>query len=211
MADSKAKYNALNSFTARIQMSANIGAGETGGQGTIYYLKEGDVIKVRQEMTMSATTSAGGTPQKVEQKMMLVVTGPEAYVEQTAMGQTQVVRQKPDQVEQALSYGPRKIEALALDKELKILPEQKLDGREVYVVEAIQRAAENVPGGKMALYVAKDTGLMVLQELFDEKNQLMTSSRLLDIKPNADIPAETFQYTPPEGVKVLDLSNRAQP
>lgn len=88
--------------------------------------------------------------------------------------------------------------------EIRLLSDETIDGKPVYVFEA------KAGGGTITSrhYVDKETGILVKLTRADTLASIQYSFELTDIKVNVDFDEGHFTYTPPEGVEVQDLTRR---
>ncbi|MGD2108611.1 MAG: hypothetical protein PVI86_04385 [Phycisphaerae bacterium] len=88
--------------------------------------------------------------------------------------------------------------------ELALLPDETVDGSEVYVFEG------KSGGGTVTTrhYVAKDTGILLKSTREDSLAGAEYAVKLTDVKVNVEFDDGHFTYTPPEGVEVRDMTKR---
>ncbi len=161
-------------------------------------MRDGDLYKTRTEgTTMSDMVSMG---QKTEQKLLSVCDGKFTYTESEAMGQKTVTKSKPTNAEEMpWSHYGDKVEA-------KVLPDEKVDGADCYVVE--MKTGGQTPGiDKIVFYCRKDCGAQVKVLGYSPDGKVMMTTTVTDIELNKSIPAERFVYKVPDGVTVNDATN----
>ena len=88
-------------------------------------------------------------------------------------------------------------EQLHKDNEVKLLPDEKVDGKEVYVLEAVpKKPATGVSEQSSKFYYNKDTGIMVksVSVTKSEQSKSLVTTQFTDIKPGVDIKPERFVF-----------------
>ena len=86
-----------------------------------------------------------------------------------------------------------------------LLADEVLDGREVYVFEVL------ATGGLVMTrhYMDKETGVRLRLVVERLKDHTTLTYSLTDLKLNLEFSDDHFTFVPPEGVKILDLTRRA--
>lgn len=81
---------------------------------------------------------------------------------------------------------------------LSVLPSEKVDGKDVHVIEATPKEpSDDVPISKVRLYFAKDTGIPLKVEIVGKDATPMGEITMSDVKVNPELAAGLFVYTPP--------------
>jgi len=91
------------------------------------------------------------------------------------------------------------------DDGAKLLPPDKFDGADVVVVETPQLASAPT-AVKVRRLFRKDCGLRVRMVALDAEGKEIALHELRDIKLNAEVAPDRFEFQAPEGVKVTDTS-----
>lgn len=98
--------------------------------------------------------------------------------------------------------------------DIKLLPEELLDGMKVYVLQLTPKpgapANNAIPGmdkdfGGIKAYFTKDTMAQVRFAVTDKAGASLATFAMKDIKLNAELKEDRFKYTPPTGAQVMDL------
>lgn len=93
---------------------------------------------------------------------------------------------------------------------VKLLGTEELDGVKAVVFEGMPQTGElpNMPFkfSKMKIWVRADDGLLHKMVWFDENGKEIMSQTCVNIQTGIDIPASKFEFTPPEGVQVMDMT-----
>jgi outer membrane lipoprotein-sorting protein len=95
-------------------------------------------------------------------------------------------------------------------KSIKLLRTEQIDEANAYVLEGSPRVA-NMPQlpfrpERIRIWIEADHGLLRKVVMFDAEGAEMMSQNYDNIEVNVDVPDEKFQFTPPEGVQVLDMT-----
>jgi outer membrane lipoprotein-sorting protein len=90
---------------------------------------------------------------------------------------------------------------------VKLLPDETIDGESVYVLELTPKSADAMGGGRMLQYYRKDNGTIVKIVSFDANNKPSVTVTYSNVELNPSIGADRFVFTPPAGVEVMDMSN----
>jgi len=107
-------------------------------------------------------------------------------------------RYNPDRVLQI--GGPQLLRSLAERNDLKLLPEEQIDDRATYVVEAKPKGGDWVSRH----YFDKQTGIRLKLVELDEKGVETLSISLSELNFNPEFSEDLFTLIPPEGVEIVD-------
>lgn len=178
-------------------MSSNYG-------GTIEWKRAGDKTKFRTEMKGTTTQNMGGTENKMDVSVLMVSNGDFVYTLSEQMGQKMATKQKPDP---AMAGEPKKLfEKVKEENNIKILPEETVDGRSAVVLEVSPKTPDQSPVAKSLMYFDKETGINIKVVGKDKDGKEVFVNTVSDIKTNVDIPDDKFTFTAPEGVQVMDMT-----
>lgn len=176
-------------------------------EGRFEMVHKGDKFLTRIESKDSSTTEVGGKPEKREGTTLVVSDGEFTWSYIQANGEKNVYKMKapaPWDLDPFEQYG--KTHALEL------LPDEKIDGADVYVVRATPKAAGGQPAsGKMTLYYRKDCGFAVKIVTADAAGEPKSTMTYSDLKLDAEISPDRFVFKAPEGVKVTDMTQTPAP
>lgn len=98
---------------------------------------------------------------------------------------------------------------------INVLPEETVNGKKCYVLELTPKETPeppNIPNpqdimpGKNKAYFSKDSGLQVQMIMFNQAGKPITTMQYKDIDFQAKIDPSRFTYSPPPGVKVMDMT-----
>lgn len=207
-------WDSHKSISAKLTVSNHMGGMEGTGQGTYEYVRAGDKLMLHVEMTTAMVQKMGDQEMKMDQSTLMVVDGEFAYTlitrKSPAMGLDQTMAAKSD-IEPSMSGAPKYMfTQLRETNTLKLLPEQTIDGRKVFVIEASQTAETGMPGGtyRTVLCLCQETGMAVKTETFDADGKSVSTMAFSDIKVDQDIDPARFKWVAPEGVEVVDQTKK---
>lgn len=195
------------SMSAKIALTTNMEAGGTllegKGEGTIEFVHKGNKLYLRQELKNTMPQPVGGGT-KMEQNMLMVIDGEYAWTLSDAMGQKMAMKTT---IDPRMTGEPKGLFAeLRKDHELKLLPDETLDGKKMYVIEATSKEKTAGAASKALYYFDRDSGFLVKMAVqsLDGKPTMTTSYS--DIKYDVDINPDRFVFKVPEGVEVHDMT-----
>lgn len=193
------------SITAEMKMDFNMAMQgfemKRTSVGKFEAMRDGDKHMSRSEDTTDIVQKMGGAETKKQEKSLSVNDGKFGYTMTDADGVKKVTKTKavdPDRVPWA-DYGK--------DVKLKVLPDEKVDGADCYVIE--MNMAAQMPGagmGKMIYYCRKDCGILTKMIGFGPDGKEMMNMHIKNIELNKNIPAERFVFKVPDGVTVTDMT-----
>ena len=89
----------------------------------------------------------------------------------------------------------------------------KIEDSEVYVFQGKPQAAgmQNLPFtiSKMEIWIGADNGLAQKMILFDDEGKEIMTQSYSNIEVNVDLDDSKFTFTPPEGVQVMDMTEKS--
>lgn len=205
-------YNKVKSYSATtkmiqdMEMSGTIIKGET--VGTIAWARQGDKVLSRFEQKGSMTQKMGEHEQTVSTSSLTVSDGDFFYTLAEHSGTQMATKQKLD------PKANMDVQSIIEDQKdaftMKMLPDEKIDGVECYVIEGTAKQEES-PYVKTQMWFRKADAIPAKMVSKDKSGKEVYIYVLSDIKVNADIPADQFKFKAPEGVQVMDLTGGAVP
>ncbi len=176
-------------------------------EGTLEYMRKGDKILSRMEMTSKSIMVMGGNETKTDSKMIIVDDGEFIYNYSEAADSKHVIKQKRDQSNSEAVFNPEKgFKDTEKMYAYKALPDETVDGKPCWTLEMTPTDPSLAYIGKSVTCYDKATGMVLKSTTYDPKGKVTTSMTITDLKVDADIPAERFKFTPPPGVEVHDAS-----
>ncbi len=179
---------------------------ESTGSGTYEFIKDGDRLRSRLELKSKMTHKVGEEERVIEQQMTMVSDGETAQTLYEAFGKKQVFKTK---VEPYLTGEPKaRLEQLRKVNDLKLLPEDTVDGRKVYVIEATPKLPpqQATPDKSMRqqIYFDQETGFLVKLVGLDAEGKPITTMTYSEIKIDVPIDPDRFRLKIPEDAEVVD-------
>jgi outer membrane lipoprotein-sorting protein len=203
------KNKAIKSMSAKLKQLTEMDmAGfksKSTADGSYEYMMDGDKMYVRSDTKMTSETDVGGNKAKQESSSIGVCDGQYYFTLTEQAGEKTATKSKlPDKPDS----DPFK--ALREDYDLKLLPDETIDGKTCWVFEATPKASKTaqnpMAGGKMRQYFQKDTGAMAKNIVYTAEGKPMSTTTYSDIQVNNSIPKDRFKFTLPPGVKVMDMT-----
>ncbi|MHC4695280.1 MAG: LolA family protein [Planctomycetota bacterium] len=186
------KWNKVRSVSAKVKMEGP--SPGMGGTGALELMKRGDEVLFRMEMTLASQVST-----------IMISDGEFMYAVNDHMGQKMALKMKSDKSQ--LMTPTAQLSERRTTHELKVLPDQSIDGHAAYVIEATPK--QQISGiGKAISYYAKETGVVLRMIAHDQSGNVISNMTFTDVKINPKIDASRFVFTAPPGVQVMDMTNR---
>jgi outer membrane lipoprotein-sorting protein len=200
-------WSKIESMTAKLTLSVEMDTGDTKGttkgEGVIEYMTKDGKTMFRNDMKM--TQSMPPTPE-TQSSTSTVFDGDFIYMLQESMGQKMAFKSKAEEGGYGKPGGKEMFENLRQQNELKLLPDEKVDGKDVYVIEATAKTPTPTGPTTMNVYFHKDTGMMVKMVGIDKSGKAMLTMTYSDMKINPKISPDRFVFKAPEGVTVMDMT-----
>lgn len=210
-------WSKVDSYSAVLDLTAKVGQGSMPmsihGSGALDYMKKDGRMLCRIE----GVASISGGPQAMDVTLLMVSDGNDMFFQMDTMGKPMVMKMKaPPTPEFTPDIGKTLFEELHKGFDVKLLPEETLDGMKAYVFQLTpkkdQAAAVPMPGipggfGGIRAYFTKDIIAQVKMVASDASGAPLMTLAWKDIKANAGLAPERFKYAPPAGVKVMDTSD----
>jgi len=175
---------------------------DSKAEGPFEVMKKGGQCLARQEMKIITTQKFGDQESKTEQEVLLVVDGEFAYTLTDMAGQKMATKAK---IDPQMTGDPKAtFEWLRKDHELKLLPEETIDGNKVYVIEAKPKEKPSAGYGKSVYYYQQENGVLVKMVGHGVDGKPQMTMTFTDIKLDVDIKPERFVFKAPPGVQVID-------
>ena len=197
------QWSKLKSLSAKTTMDMNMQGMSMKSEGTIEYMTRDGKELFRMDMTMKQ--SMGG--QEMDGSMYTIADGQFVYAVTEMMGQKMAMKQKPDAFQGAVG-GKQMFEDMRKNNELKLLPDEKVDGQGTFVIEAKPKPTGPKPYSHSKMFFAKDTGIMVKMVGVGADGQEVMTMKVSDVKRDAKIDADRFVFKAPDGVQVMDMTAR---
>jgi len=208
------RFAKINSYTAKTEAMTDteFSPGHTQKSemvGTIEWVRKGEKALMRSDTKCNTVKTEGGQTTRTPSTIITVMDG-EFYYMLTEEGDQKTVIKS--QAPAAQTYHPKAIfEQFRNYFDIKLLPDEKVNGHDCYVFEMKMKPMEGMPpSGRQLMCYQKDNGLGVKFQAFDANQKLISSSLSTDIKINVDISADRFKFEIPEGAQVIDSTGAQQ-
>lgn len=184
---------------------------KTESESTVEAAKKGDVWMFRAEAKTKSAQKVGDQETKTDQATLMVCDGKFNYVLSDMGGQKQAMKMAMSEDVSMIS-NKKFFDQLRKDHELKLLADEKAEGKDAWVVEATPKNAASSPMmSKMKFYFDKDNGMTVQVIGLNAEGKPMSTTINKDIKANASIPEDRFVFKAPDGVNVMDMTSPQTP
>lgn len=170
---------------------------------TYEYTMDGKKMLSRTDSTMKTQTEAGGVKQDADGKSISVNDGEYTWIQSEQYGQKSVMKIKSDD-----KQTPNWRADLRDQYNLKLLPDETIDGKPCYALEFTPKApTAKEANSRSVQYFQKDNGVMLKAVSYGPDGKVTSTVTYSDIKINPSLDKSRFKYTPPPGVEVVDMTN----
>ncbi|HOA73418.1 MAG TPA: outer membrane lipoprotein-sorting protein [Phycisphaerae bacterium] len=183
----------------------------TEAQSQVHIVRRPENKWVSRTETKSRTIRKieGQPEEKQDIKMLAICDGKHTYLLSESPQFTSAMKQKVDEK----TLNPLDLEALfklqRQQYDLKLLPGEKVDGVDCYVIESTPKKEEGVSEllevSRVVSWYDKKTGLSVKGEVYGKDGKVTTTTRTLGVKIDEPIADEQFVFKAPPGVTVIDM------
>jgi outer membrane lipoprotein-sorting protein len=173
-------------------------------EATTEWSKQGDKVMYRMDLKGTSSQNMGGQETKMDSTSSMICDGEFTYTVAENMGQKMAMKQKLDP--QQSGDVKAVFSGLKEDSNLKVLPEEKIDGTTCVVLEAVAKQAEGSPISRTLMYFAKETGITMKAVGLDKSDKPVFTMTVSDVKINTEIKPDRFVFKAPEGVVVQDMT-----
>jgi len=106
-------------------------------------------------------------------------------------------------------------ELLKKHYDLKVLPDETVNGKETYVIEARMKKTPETEANPGMNYRAvtcydKKTGVALKSTSYDDKGKVISKSEAVEVQTDPSIADDRFVFKAPEGVTVMDMTQYSQ-
>ncbi|HEY3242175.1 MAG TPA: hypothetical protein VGM03_02395 [Phycisphaerae bacterium] len=175
---------------------------KTETQTTMAWKRKGKVDLYLRQTKTTNTSDSGKSESTISQAfdgeiITTVTTGPDGKL---------AIKQKPEGGGDTVPHGAAVLEATSY--ELKLLPHEKVDGRDCAVVEQTVKGGASPAGmpARYKLWVDMETGLMAKRVGYGPKDAVIAEDVTKDVKINLNLPDDHFKVAIPEGTQVIDMT-----
>ncbi len=207
-------WEKVHAYTAKMAMEASVPKGpvvlKSKGNGTIEILRAGEKNLLRMEVTNNLSSNMPLMGAGMEQKVLSVFNGEIVYNEIEMMGMKKYAKVLPKEDNlQNPTGGGSLIDSLKKRGEVTVMPDEEVNGVDAYVLQVKvteHNSSEQIKPDTIKAYIAKDSGIPVRTVMYDAGGSPLMTANYTDIKVNPELDPKRFEYTPPPGVEVIDLS-----
>ncbi len=182
-------------------------------EGLTEYALDGDKKwKSRSESRISATRKLKEQEEeeKEDGKMLFIYDGEFAYTLSEAPGHKSAIKTKPNAGDMPNPFdGKAMFALLEKDHTLRLLPGEKVDGKDTFVIEAKPKKEDAPTANFMArsvTYYHKDSGIALKQVAYDKAGKTVLTMLVEDLKLNPEIKPDRFVFKAPPDVTVVDMT-----
>ena len=204
IAELTARWDELQAFSASVATKLPQAAGnpgETKGRGTYEWAKRGGKRLFRMSLGNTLWIYQGDAKTTRTGEMLIFVYDGEFLYSQRQLKQfekTTKSRYEPDRVLQI--GGQDLFRGLTETNILKLRPEEMVDGRDAYVVEATPITGK----GSAVHYFDKQTGVRLKWIERDETGKAKLTLTLSELNTTPEFSEDYFTYKLPEGFELID-------
>lgn len=204
----------VNSYTCKAQMMTDTEFGP--GQAykskmliTSEWVRKGQKALMRNQAKSKTEQTMDGKTTKTTSMTTGVSDGDFLYTMTEGSGKKTAIKSRAPV---AQDYHPSVIfDQLREYNEIKLLPDEKVDGHDCYVFELKSKPMAGQPaGGRSVSHYAKANGIQLKSEAFDANGKLTSSSTTTDIKINVDISEDHFKFEVPADAEFIDATKLEQ-
>lgn len=200
----EAKASTINSYRADLTMNM-----EMMGQKMIYTGKLSFKKPNKSRMDMSTKMGAMDIQQTIISDGKTVWTYQPNMKTVQKMDLEKIIAETGDDTRQKNGDPSNPFQSLNRDS-IAYVRTDKIDGKDVYIFQGIPQATEKkdmpfIPA-KIEIGLSADNGMLSKMVMFNEEGKEMMSQSYSNVKVNINIPDSEFEFTPPEGVQVMDMT-----
>lgn len=209
-------WQKVNTFTANMTMDMTVPMGpmsvKSNATGQVEFMRVGEGQRFRMEIVNKLGGNMPIPGGAMEQKVLSVYNGELIYNEMEVMGMKKYSKAKPKDGDSNDPMGGKGVvDSLRKKGEVKLLPDEELNGASTYVLEVIPNEHMKKEGpikpSKAKFYIAKDSGIRLRTDMFDAEGATLMTTSYTDVKVNPELDPKRFEYTPPPGVEVIDMGD----
>ena len=203
-------WNKHKSLTFKITMSSQWDEGEAiikgSGSGTGEVLRKGPDVLYRTDLTTSMSRRAPDGDIEMTRDIIIIVDAKDQYVLHDIGGEKMAAKTK---INPENSPDPKVIfERLRRNAELKLLPEETLDGQRVFVLESTPSQSGRQRFSRVVCYFLQDSGALTRKVYYNLNGEAAETRAYTDFKFDVDIDPKRMEFQAPEGVKVRDRNDK---
>lgn len=194
----------VKSMSGKLTSKGEMSMGGTSmtnlAEGTFEYVRQGDKMRYRIDMKNSMAQG----DMKMDSTNQLICDGDAVLLIQDQGGMKQGRKMKP---EGSMQLSAKQIfDEMKKENDLKLLPDETIDGKPAFTIEATPKTANPMGLTKMVMNFSKENGVFLKQVGFDKDGKAIQTTTFTDLKVNPEIDPKRFELIVPEGVNVIDMT-----
>ena len=198
------KWSQVKSMTAKMTSDSNFEGQPLKSFGPIEFMNDNGRELVRLELKIQRPL-----PDRVAEALTtMLYDGAYLYTVTDHSGTKAAAKQRPENLHIAPG-GRRFFQLLRKNNALRVLPDDKLEGQDVYVIEARPKSPTPQTADTIKFFLSKETGMMLKSVGTDANGNVVITNSYSDIKLNGPATAERFKFEPPPGVDMIDATKPA--
>ena len=200
----------IKSFTATIDVKFDSSQNEAWVKSHTYgpmsYQFDGDKVLYRIDMTVETKLIGAGADEETTETQTLMSDGEYMYQYGTNKGQKKAYKARIDKLQSSVP-SPEFFFFLRRDYDLTVLPDEKVDGKDCWVIRAAKISTEEVLQLKTLTFFRKDIPLMVKTVNYDRFDNVMQVTKISDIQIDVPVDPKQFEFHLEPGVELQDQTN----
>ncbi len=200
----------VQSYSAQTETRQDLDLGEGNrtkveSKGPMEWLQRDGKVLYRLVLKGMTVTTVAGTESKMKSEALMVCDGDFMYILNDIDGQKSAMKAKVDPTQVGDAKGM--FAAWRKDWEVVVLPDEKHDGQDCYVVQLAPRKKEE--GSLLArqkCWLRKDIGQLTKMVVFGQHDRPTMTTTMTDIKTGVEFKPEHFKFKLPEGVQLMDMT-----
>lgn len=204
-------WKKMTSMSYNIEMNMDMsGEGfsmKSTGSGKCEMSHSGEKWMMFTEMKNSAVQKVAGTETKTDSVTSMVCDGDFIYTVSDMAGQKSATKSKADSF-MKMAGGTGFFTGLKDVYDLSVLPDEQVDGKATYVVEAKPKAAAAAAGGASRYNFDKDSMIVVQTKTMGPDGKVMSLMKVTNLKLGGAVDASHFAFKAPAGVEVMDMTKQ---
>jgi len=197
----------IKSFTATIDVKFDSSQGDAWVKSHTYgpmaYQFDGDKVLYRIDMTVETKRIGGGEDEETTETQTLMSDGEYMYQFGTQAGKKKAYKARIDRLQSSVP-SPEFFFFLRRDYDLTVLPDEKVDGKDCWVIRAAKISDEEVLQLKTLTFFRKDIPLMVKTVNLDRFDNVMQVTKIGDIQVDVPVDPKQFEFRPDPDCEVQD-------
>ncbi len=202
----------LEAVTAKMRINTMMKMGEADieseSNGTYDHQRHGNRIVFRIDLKNVVTSRNQGQTRKAEQSVLTISDGAACYVITTQAGRKPTVTKSIPQPGQTIVADENFFATLKKSYNLRVLPDQNIEGKIAWVIEATPKAAAADQPAKTIHYIQKESGLRVKSTGHDKTGRRIQLTALSQINLKPDIKPDRFLVELPDDVTIVDMTGK---